>query len=100
MAIGIGIGMGISGASQNAGLVTGWFEVVSTCAFTKPAIKVATSQLINVPYQPGDYIQTKVSGPYAGKRILLGDFTSTAPDGSWILIDTEPGSLVYNACQV
>ena len=98
MALGIGIGMGISGAASPT--LTGWFEVVSTCAFTKPGTKVATSKLIGVSYKPGDYIQTKVSGPYAGKRILLGEFTPTAPDGSWILIDTEPGSLVYNACQI
>jgi hypothetical protein len=98
MALGIGIGMGISGAAPSGS--TGWFEVVSTCAFTKPGIKVATSKLIGVSYKPGDYIQTKVSGPYAGKRILLGDLMLSAPDGSWILIDIEPGSLVYNACQV
>lgn len=98
MALGIGIGMGIGGAAPLGS--TGWFVVEAACAFTLPGIKVATSKLTNVHYAPGDYVQTKVSGLYAGKRVLLGEFTPTAPDGSWILIDIEPGSSVYNACQV
>lgn len=98
MALGIGIGMGIGGAAPLGS--TGWFVVEAACAFTLPGVKVATSKLTNVHYAPGDYVQTKVSGPYTGKKVLLSDLMLSAPDGSWILIDIEPGSLVYNACQV
>lgn len=96
MALGIGIGMGIGGASQNTS--TGYFEILTTCAFTKPAVPF-TSFLIGVPYKPGDYVQTEISGPYAGKRILLGNLFAKKP-GNATVIGVEPGSLVYNACQI
>ncbi len=96
--MGIGIGMGISGALPNAQLVTGWFEIVGTCAFQQP-VSAYTSFLTNVPYKTGDYVQTKISGPHSGKRILLGAFDTKAPGGSANLLDVEPGSLVYNTCQ-
>jgi hypothetical protein len=98
MAMGIGIGMGISGAQQNVQLVTGWFQVDATCAFVKPS-NPYTAYLTNVPYKQGDYVQTKISGPYAGKRILLGAYVTSTPGSGITLIDIEPGSLVYNACQ-
>lgn len=96
MAIGIGIGMGISGPSQHT--VTGWFEVDAACAFTLPSLPF-TSLLTNVEYKEGDYVQTKVSGIYVGKRILLGKFFTVKPEPA-TYIEVEPGSLVYNACQV
>jgi hypothetical protein len=99
MSIGIGIGMGISGALPSTQLVTGWFQVDGSCAFAKPS-DPWTSELNNVPYKTGDYVQTKISGPYAGKRILLGAFDTKEPILSATIIDVEPGSLVYNACQV
>ena len=98
MAMGIGIGMGISGAQQGPQLVTGWFLIEQGCAITLPT-KPVTSLLTNVPYQTGDYVRTKISGPYVGKRILLSDFTTEEPQGS-TFIDVEPGSPIYNACQV
>jgi len=97
MAIGIGIGMGISGAQQGQQLVTGWFQIEGACAFTKPS-NAFTSFLTNVPYKEGDYIETKLSGPYAGKRILLGPLFTEEPIIATFL-DVEPGSLIYNACQ-
>ena len=96
MSIGIGIGMGISGPSQHN--VTGWFAIDAACAFTLPT-KPWTSGLSEVPYKAGDYVQTKITGPYAGKRILLGTFSAENP-GVVDFIDVENGSLVYNACQV
>ena len=97
MAMGIGIGMGISGAQR--GTVTGWFQIDGVCAFAKPS-NPWTSLLTNVPYKTGDYIQTKISGPYAGKRILLGEFDTKEPILSATIIEVEPGSLVYDACQL
>lgn len=98
MAIGIGIGMGISGAQQGNSTMTGWFQIDATCAFGKPS-DPWTSLLTNVPYKTGDYVQTKLSGPYAGKRILLGAFTYTDPLAT-TYVDVEKDSLVYNACQL
>jgi hypothetical protein len=98
MAMGVGIGMGISGALPGTQLVTGWFEVDAACAFTLPS-KPITSGLNEVPYKTGDYVQTKITGPYAGKRILLGQFSAVLPSAG-TFIDVERGSLVYNACQV
>lgn len=99
MAMGIGIGMGISGAQQGTPTVTGWFQIEGACAFTKPS-NPYTDFLINVPYKTGDYVQTSITGPYAGKRILLGAFVTSTPGGGVTIIAVQKNSPVYNACQI
>lgn len=95
MAIGIGIGMSISGPSQHN--VTGWFEIDNACGFVLPTRPAWTDLLIDVPYIEGNYVQTKITGPYTGKRILLGKFQKTDPL-SPTYVGVQPGSLVYNVC--
>jgi len=99
MAMGIGIGMGISGTLPNAPLeVTGWFQVDAGCAFTLP-YSPWTEFLLSVPYQTGDYIETRISGPYAGKRMLLGTLSTSLPSPA-TFIQIQDGSPAYNACQI
>ena len=99
MAMGIGIGMGISGALPNTPLeVTGWFQVSSGCAFTLPS-NPYTEFLLGVPYKTGDYIETRIAGLYAGKRMLLGAFFTSEPSPA-TFIQIQDGSPAYNACQI
>lgn len=97
MAMGIGIGMGISGTQQGIPLATGYFAVDDGCAFALP-FNPYTELLESVPYKTGDYIETRIAGPYGGKRILLGTLVYMEPLGA-NLVAIEGGSLVYNACQ-
>ena len=97
MAMGIGIGMGVSGALPNTPLlVTGWFQVSSGCAFTLPS-NPYTEFLEGMPYKTGDYIETRIVGPYGGKRILLGTLIYVEPPSATFI--TIQGTPAYNACQ-
>jgi hypothetical protein len=96
MSIGIGIGMGISGALPSTQLVTGWFQVSSGCGFTLPS-NPYTEFLEGMPYKTGDYIETRTGGPYAGKRMLLGALVTSLPSPATFI--TIEGSPAYNACQ-
>jgi hypothetical protein len=98
MSIGIGIGMGIGGASPNTPLVTGWFAIDAGCAFTLPS-NPYTDFLEGMPYKTGDYIETRIAGPYTGKRILLGTLVTSLPSPATFII-VQDGSLAYNACQI
>ena len=97
MAMGIGIGMGISGTSPVAQGVAGWFVIDVSCGFDMPK-DCYIEFLEGMPYKTGDYIETRIKGPYEGKRILLGELVKSKPSPA-TFIDVEPGSLVYNACQ-
>ena len=95
MSIGIGIGMGISGTLPNIPLVTGWFTVDASCAFTLPS-NPYTEFLEGMPYKTGDYIETRIEGPYAGKKILLGALVTSLPSpATFIIIQGTPA---YNEC--
>jgi hypothetical protein len=98
MSIGIGIGIGISGAQQNVQLVTGWFAISASCGFSLSK-GYYTEFLDSVPYKTGDFIETSISGRYAGKRILLGPLVTQDPSPAG-LIEIEAGSPAYNACQI
>jgi len=98
MAMGIGIGMGISGAQQGSQLLTGWFLIKNTCAFSPPATPI-TNFLTNVPYKENDFVRTKINGPYAGKRMQLGEFSLTEPIGG-NTVEVDPESKIYKVCQI